>query len=120
MLTWYDLPQDIQERMKECQIEQYGRTKLEDFVHSIFGGFSWMETDEGHDFWDDVLSDGNIEKFYRYYPEKRKLILPEYETLYKKTFRRNRILLSEINFNKIEELGLEHILTLYAIEQLSK
>lgn len=33
------------------------------------GQFSWIQTDEGHDFWSDIYNRGNTDRFYARYPK---------------------------------------------------
>ena len=113
-VTWHDLPQEIQEKMLERQLEQSGNKNPDVFIKDLTGtkstgGFTWS-LNEGYDFWREILKKGNFEKFYTKYPKKNP-IKPEYESLYKKTFRVNRIP-QEIDLEKIRELNLEYILNI--------
>ena len=113
-IKWQDLPREIQEKMLERQLEQYGTRNPDVFIKDITGtrsrgGFTWS-LNEGYNFWREILIRGNFEKFYTLYPKKSP-IKPEYESLYKKTFRVNRIQ-QEIDLEKIRELKLEYILNI--------
>ena len=111
---WHELPQEIQEKMLERQLEQTGRRDPGIFESSTsfgksVGGFDWHKTPEGGEFWDSIIEYGYFEEFYTLYPNSP--IKPEYESLYKKTFRVNRIT-QEIDLEKIRELNLEYILNI--------
>ena len=71
MIEWDDLPIRIQNRILECQEEQ-GNLRNPKFFRndSKQGGFIWMDTKEGHDFWSKILNGGKFKEFYDLYPEK--------------------------------------------------
>jgi len=78
MITWDELPAEIQKKMYERQIEQgnknYGsvfRKQLE--AGELLGGFDWCKTNEGGDFWYEVLTKGNIDHFYTVYPKETRM-----------------------------------------------
>jgi hypothetical protein len=39
------------------------------------GGFSWLLTEEGQAFWEDVLSNKNYNRFYEKYPKNSELLI---------------------------------------------
>lgn len=56
------LGQKIADRMMQCQKEQHNISNLDVFLRSptegqYGGGFNWMETKEGHQYWDTLLAD---------------------------------------------------------------
>ena len=75
MITWNDLPLEIQNRMLEHQ-EKQGYLKNPDVFKKETGagltkkGFVWGHTIEGHDFWFDILHHGKFNIFYKIYPKK--------------------------------------------------
>ena len=110
-VTWHTLPREIQEKMLEHQEIRDESVFIKDLTSTKdLGGFSWSEF-EGYHFWHDIILKGYFDDFYIFYPRKN-LIKPEYETLYRKTFRVNRIVESQIDLEKIRELNLEHILNI--------
>jgi hypothetical protein len=72
-VTWDELPIEIQKRMLECQVEQ-GNNKDETvfreyvWVGKHSGGFTWDKTDEGEDFWNDIIHNKNFNVFFERYP----------------------------------------------------
>ena len=109
-VTWHTLPREIQEKMLEHQEIRDESVFIKDLASTDdLGGFSWSEF-EGYHFWHDIILMGSFDDFYTMYP--RSVIKPEYETLYRKTFRVNRIIESQIDLEKIQELNLEHILNI--------
>ena len=114
-MKWHELPREIQEKMLERQLEQAGKMNPTIFEKHISasessGGFDWDKTPEGGEFWDSILRFDDIDVFYALYPKSP--IKPEHKSLYKKTFRVNRIIESQIDLEKIRELNLEHILNI--------
>lgn len=69
--TWDDLPIEIQHKILDCQEEQ-GNSRNPKFFRndSKDGGFTWINTKEGHDFWNKILNGGKFKEFYDLYPEK--------------------------------------------------
>ena len=70
----------IYARILECQKEQDNKPNDELFLHNMKhnGNFHWEDTEEGHDFWNNIDND-DTEKyqiFYDKYPEE-KFVLPE-------------------------------------------
>lgn len=56
------LGQKIADRMMQCQKEQGNVPNLDVFLRSPTegrsrGGFNWMDTKEGHQYWDTLLAD---------------------------------------------------------------
>ena len=82
MITWDELPSDIQGKMLERQYEQIGIRNEEIFIKFIKAGsssdgFNWKSSEEGHDFWEIILNHGNIDHFYTKYIKKEDLPLEE-------------------------------------------
>jgi len=75
MITWDDLPVEIQNRILECQEEQ-GHLKNPDVFKKEIGagltkkGFVWKHTVEGSDFWFDILHLGMFNVFYEKISQK--------------------------------------------------
>lgn len=74
-MTWDKLPTEIQNLMLERQFEQTGKKDAGVFEESIYsgknnGGFSWLKSIEGSDFWVNILSCGDIDHFYTLYPKE--------------------------------------------------
>jgi len=75
MVTWDELPKEIQEKMLERQAEQDNRRSAGVFREDISaneykGGFRWYLTSEGEDFWSEILENDNIDHFYTLYPKQ--------------------------------------------------
>ena len=75
MITWNELPVEIQEKMLEHQVARGNKRDPEVFIKKINslvsdGGFSWRITNEGHDFWIEIINNGNISHFYTLYPKQ--------------------------------------------------
>lgn len=74
-----DFPIEVVQMMVKRQHEQVGRCDVTRFqyrrsISAHSGGFSWDNTIEGHEFWDDVIMDHDWELFFSKYPpeESRK------------------------------------------------
>ena len=108
-MKFLKLPQEIQKVLLKHHIgEGITGDHLKKFEESgIMGFFTWSGTPEGHTFWSRV--DQDLDHFYTVYP-RPELIKPEYESLYKKTFKQNKITEETLDRDKVRELGLEHIL----------
>lgn len=70
-----DFPVEIVERMLECQVEQGNKRDVSIFEKNIYqttknGGFNWWETNDGEDFWNDVINNKNFALFFERYPKK--------------------------------------------------
>ncbi len=73
-MTEFDkLPREIQERMLECQVEQWNTCDEDVFRNEIANGFRWDKTIEGWDFWANVINKHNHKLFFEKYPKKRPL-----------------------------------------------
>ena len=115
MSRFEKLPQEIQETMLERQVDAGNRRDPNIFIKHLSasthsGGFNWCDSVEGEDFWMEVIDDNDIEAYYYVYPKIESPIKPEYESLYKKTFKQNRICMKTIDIQEIKKQGLEHIL----------
>lgn len=82
MITWDELPLDIQNKMLERQYEQTGKRDEKIFIEHIKAGalsygFTWDIAKEGHNFWANILTHKDINHFYTIYPKKEDLPLEE-------------------------------------------
>lgn len=66
------LPKQIQKKVFEKQIEQGNKPDKE--IYLIYskkkGNFDFIGTDEGHDFWHEIVL-GNYDNFYKKYPKDK-------------------------------------------------
>lgn len=75
MITWDELPIEIQYKILDYQ-EKQGNPRNPNIFRddieagSTDGGFTWRDTEEGHDFWNKILNGGKFKEFYDLYPEK--------------------------------------------------
>ena len=104
-------PIEVQEKMLERQVEQGNHRDPNVYIRSFSsgrskGGFTWSDTPEGHDFWSNIDDYEDYSEFFELYPKHP--IKPEFESLYKKTFRVNRII--KVDTEEVKKRGLEHIL----------
>lgn len=70
-------PEEVVEKMFERQVEQGNERNVEVFesvrsAPECWGGFNWIETNEGLDFWTKVISCRNFPLFFERYPKKEK------------------------------------------------
>jgi hypothetical protein len=84
-MEWKDLPNEIQEIMLERQEEQTGKKDKSVFVKHIFAclylsGFSWENTQEGYEFWEEILGKGNIDHFYTLYRKENPKLFVDIDT----------------------------------------
>lgn len=68
-------PQEVVEKMLERQVEQGNKRDVSVFEGSKSSGrygdgFSWDESIEGWDFWDDVINGEDFELFFQRYPRQ--------------------------------------------------
>lgn len=71
-----DLPIEVVQKMVDYQIEQGNVADIKVFQIKRCppysdGGFSWYETEEGYDFWSDVITSGNFGRFFDKYPKNK-------------------------------------------------
>ena len=104
-------PIEVQEKVLERQVEQGSTRDPYIFVKNFSsgrgsGGFTWNDTPEGHEFWSNIVNNEDYSEFFELYPKHS--IKPEFESLYKKTFRVNRII--KVDIEEVKKRGLEHIL----------
>ncbi len=77
MIQFKDLPVEIQQRMLDEQERQGYPRNAEEFEESVTGGFAWVNSEEGHAFWYEIIVNGNFDIFYEKYPKKTALnIIP--------------------------------------------
>lgn len=71
--TIKDFPEEIVDRMLECQVEQGNPKDVSIFESNRHAGrkkgFAWKETKENHDFWKAIIYYKKFEKFYERYPK---------------------------------------------------
>lgn len=72
-----DFPIEVVEKMIEEQVKQGNCPNVEIFQNDSSacagdGGFSWAETEDGTEFWIEVLDGGNFDLFFKKYPKKNK------------------------------------------------
>ena len=75
MIQFKDLPMEIQQRMLDEQERQGYPRNAEVFEKEIMatpqeGGFLWGGSVEGFDFWNKIITDGNLAIFYEKYPKR--------------------------------------------------
>lgn len=104
-------PIEVQEKMLERQVEQGNPRDPNVFIQRVSagkanGGFTWSDTPERHAFWENIVDNEDYSEFFELYPKHP--IKPEFESLYKKTFRVNRII--KVDTEEVKKRGLEHIL----------
>jgi hypothetical protein len=63
-------PKEVVKLMLKRQKEQSGKKDLNVFKNDIYDGFTWRETNEGANFWLEVLSYKNFDLFFEKYPKK--------------------------------------------------
>ena len=56
----------VYQRGIECKSNAYDLTYLK---NNQYDGFEWVETVEGHEFWNSIMSNENIDIFYERYPK---------------------------------------------------
>ena len=66
-------PQEIVERMLECQVEQGNKRDVPIFEEELNiddgdGGFFWNDTEEGGKFWHDIIINRKFDLFFKKYP----------------------------------------------------
>lgn len=70
-----DFPIEVVEKMIEEQVKQGNCPNVKVFQNYVTAdvdddGFSWWNTDDGNDFWLEVVGDGNFDLFFEKYPKK--------------------------------------------------
>lgn len=65
-----DFPIEVVQRMVDYQLKQFGIADISIFQSRSTSGFKWFATDEGHDFWADVIKRGKFDLFFERYPPK--------------------------------------------------
>lgn len=74
-----DFPIEVVEKMIEEQVKQGNCPNVEVFQKCPSagldrGGFSWSVTEDGYNFWNEVIMKGNFELFFEKYPKKPNLV----------------------------------------------
>lgn len=67
-----NFPIEVVEKMIEEQVRQGNLPNVEVFqenpaVGMDDGGFNWRKTEQGYDFWDEVIEEGNFDLFFMIY-----------------------------------------------------
>lgn len=67
-----DFPIEVVEKMIEEQVKQDNLPDVEVFQENPSagmddGGFNWRTTEQGYDFWDEVIAEGNFDLFFMIY-----------------------------------------------------
>lgn len=68
-------PIEVVNKMIEYQIEAGNRASVEVFQRKPnagkdLGGFNWLDTPEGVDFWEDIICEHDFNLFFKRYPKK--------------------------------------------------
>ena len=74
-----DFPIEVVEKMIEEQVKQGNCPNVKVFQNYVTAdvdddGFSWWNTDDGNDFWLEVIDECNFDLFFEKYPKKAKLV----------------------------------------------
>ena len=74
-----DFPIEVVDKMIEEQVTQDNYPNVEVFqkcttIDDEDGGFTWERTEDGEDFWREVIEEGNFELFFKKYPKKPNLV----------------------------------------------
>lgn len=74
-----NFPIEVVEKMIEEQVKQGNCPNVEVFQNGITtdahnGGFHWENTEDGYDFWEDVIDNDNFDVFFAKYPKKPNLV----------------------------------------------
>lgn len=68
-------PEEIVNKMLDYQFKQRGKRDIfvfEEMNYAEFKGFSWSKTEEGPDFWYEVIKMKNFDLFFKKYPKTPK------------------------------------------------
>ena len=73
-------PFEVVEKMLEYQYAQTKKIEISVFQKDRTkcdnrGGFRWGETNEGHEFWTDVIRRKNFDRFFKRYPKSREVYI---------------------------------------------
>lgn len=66
-------PIEVVQRMVDCQVEQGNKADVKVFQEkntNSYDGFSWQKTEDGFDFWDDVIYYRKFYVFFEKYPKE--------------------------------------------------
>lgn len=77
-----NFPQEVIDKMLERQVEQGNPKNIKTFIENKYsvkhrGGFNWKESEEGHEFWAEVIVDRNFDLFFEKYPKQSPSIYPK-------------------------------------------
>lgn len=72
-----EYPIEVVEKMIEEQVKQGNCPNVEVFQENpsagmVDGGFNWKKTEQGYEFWDEVIDECNFDLFFEKYPKKNK------------------------------------------------
>ena len=68
-----NFPIEVVEKMLENQLKHTGKEDINIFIKNKFAeynGFHWSTSEEGYDFWDNIITKGNFDLFFSKYPSK--------------------------------------------------
>ena len=66
-------PIEVVQRMVDCQVEQGNKADIVAFQKMVCSnpyGFDWSKTEEGLNFWHEVIGNWNFNLFFQKYPKK--------------------------------------------------
>ncbi|MGL5913091.1 MAG: hypothetical protein ACRCZB_02915 [Bacteroidales bacterium] len=71
-----NFPIEVVQQMCEYQVKQKNKFNPSVFAYDKMndvnsGGFRWIETDEGHLFWEDVIAHEDFDVFFKKYPKQK-------------------------------------------------
>ena len=97
-----NFPIEVVQKMVERQVEQGNEADVTVFQrHKTYGksdgGFTWDETEENYEFWDEVISEENFGLFFEKYPKEKEVDTHVY---YRGVGNRGKEIISEL-----EKLG---------------
>ena len=64
-----DFPIEVVQKMVEEQIKQGDDADVTAFQKIPYGGFLWLETKDGEDFWSAIIGKKNFNLFFEKYPK---------------------------------------------------
>lgn len=69
----FDFPIEVVQLMVDNQLKQYEKADISIFQLSKTGGFRWVSTEEGFDFWEEIINKKNFKLFFKRYPKQSSL-----------------------------------------------
>ena len=64
-------PIEVVQKMVEEQVKQGDDADVTAFQESHYGGFFWLKTKDGADFWNEVICWKNFKLFFEKYPKSK-------------------------------------------------